>query len=358
MPETQKVTNLLITGMALCDPPSLIKAELPVSQWAQEQILANRIRLKRIIAGEEKSFLLVAGPCSIHEPGLVQEFGGKLAKLTSRGLHPDLFLLMRACFEKPRSVSRPRDWPGLIMDPHLALDGTHDFNTGIRRARKIALGLVNAGIPLATEILDPDLLQYFDDVLTMFWVGARTVQVPELRRVASGASMPVGFKNPTDGKIGSAIDAVESASHPNFFSGIDAETGRKATFDSAGNPSAFVILRGSDSGPNYDDQTVRETLGVLSRRGLSPFVLTDCSHGNSGKDPERQPEVFAAVVAQYRAGLRVGAMLESYLEEGRQEVLGPEGQRNVLRPGVSITDACTSWKTLQGLVKNAPWRLA
>ncbi len=234
----------------------------------------------------------------------------------------------------------------------MKLNGTHDFNRGIRRARRAAIGLLEQGLPLATEVLDPDMLQYFDDILTMCWVGARTVQVPALRCLASGASMPVGFKNPTDGKKIVAVDAVESASHPNFFSGPDPETGRKAFFDSAGNPDAFVILRGDDTGPNYDETMVRDTLSLLANRTLLPYVLTDCSHGNSRKDPAKQPAVFAEVLRQHRAGLRVGAMLESYLVAGRQEVV-KDGERTPLVPGQSITDACTDWETLRDLVCDA-----
>ncbi len=305
-----------------------------------------------MLTGEDKRLLVIAGPCSVDDEEPVVVFCRRLAKLAQE-VENRIILLPRLCFDKVRTISRPVDWPGMIMDPTFALDGTSDFNAGIRKARRIALLVAELGLPIATEVLDKDLVQYFDELFTLIWIGARTVQVPELRRYAGGVSMVVGFKNGLDGDITHALDGMESAGYPNWLTGPDAETGRKATFTSSGNKNTFLILRGGSNGPNYDRAHLDRARVELAARGLRDYILVDCSHGNSRKNHEMQPLVFHDVLQQRLAGLPVGMMLEAYLVPGRQDVLDKQGRRTEFVAGKSRTDACIGWTTLEGMVRSA-----
>jgi 3-deoxy-7-phosphoheptulonate synthase len=343
---TGRIIDAHITGATVWDAPEKVWSELPMEKSSEASVLDARQTVADIIHGKDERMLVVAGPCSIHEERPVLEYAHRLAELAHE-FRGKAFFVMRACFEKPRSISRAIDWPGLIMDPELRLDGTHDFNAGIRKARTIAHRLADTGMPLAMEILDPDTVQYIGDYASFVWTGARTVLTPNNRRVGSGLSMPAGFKNEPDGTFAGMLDAVESASHPNSFYGIDATTGRKATFKGDGNPDAFPILRGGRSGPNHDSVSMNTLFAEIEKRNLNRFALIDASHGNSKKDPTQQTTGFGRAV-QYRrhAHLNVGVMIESYLREGAQK---PHEAPRV--PGRSVTDACMSWEATEALVR-------
>jgi len=246
-------------------------------------------------------------------------------------------------FEKPRTTT---GWKGLINDPHL--DGSHDMATGLRLARKLLLDLAEGGLPAATEMLDPITPQYLADLVTWTGIGARTSESQTHREMASGLSMPVGFKNSTDGSIAPAVNAMSAALQPHRFLGIDSE-GQVSIVSTTGNPNCHLVLRGGTNGPNYDAESLAAVGVALGRAGLPDRVVVDCSHANSDKDPARQPAVAQAVAAQVAEGNHsiVGVMLESFLEEGRQDA--KPGSR--LTYGQSITDACMGWASTEPLLR-------
>lgn len=340
------IVDTHITGHVLWDSPAEIKGELPLDSKIEGMVYESRSSLMRIMRGTVKLFPIIAGPCSIHEEESALDFAERFNR-TTRIYRPEVLSMMRTCFEKPRTKTLPNVWAGGIMDPDLKLDGSHDFNVGIRNARRLLREIIKSGMPVAMEIMDPNVLPYLDDLLTYIWTGARNVLVPANRRMASGVSMPVGFKNGLDGNIGSALDAIESATHPNYFAGIHAETGRMATFDGKGNPNAFLILRGGEHGPNIDAASINHTVAELEKRRLNQFFLIDASHGNSRKDPDKQVIGFDVAIQFYRhMKLQVGVMVEAYIEGGNQPA-----NKQPLTPGLSITDACMSWPKFEELLK-------
>ena len=315
-------------------PPAILLEELPLSDAAAITVSRGREEVARILRGEDDRLVVIVGPCSIHDPGAAVDYAQRLHGLTEE-LAGDLRIVMRVYFEKPRTTV---GWKGLINDPNL--DGSFAINQGLRVGRRLLLDLAELGLPAGCEFLDPITPQFTSDLVTWGAIGARTTESQVHRELASACSMPVGFKNGTDGGVQIAIDAVRAAAHPHRFIGVT-EQGLAGIVSTAGNPDCHVILRGGAGGPNYDAISVRKTLSGLGDAGLPPRVMIDASHGNSEKDHRRQPMVVrevAAQIAQGEAGI-IGMMMESFLIDGRQELSDPSR----LVYGQSITDACMGW---------------
>jgi 3-deoxy-7-phosphoheptulonate synthase len=323
--------------------PRALKAELPMTEAANQTVVASRERVNNILEQKDPRLLVVVGPCSIHDTNAALEYGTRLNALRQE-LAARMEIVMRVYFEKPRSTI---GWKGLINDPHL--DGTYDMETGLKRARRLLLDLTAMGLPTATEVLDPIIVQYIDDLVTWAAIGARTIESQTHREMASGLSMPVGFKNGTDGSLQIAVDAMHSARTPHSFLGID-QDGVTSIIRTTGNPTGHIVLRGGRSHPNYDAESIRQTEATLTQAGLPPVLMVDCSHANSGKQPARQEEVWRSIIEQRVAGTRsvIGAMVESNLWEGNQPF--PRNPSE-LRYGVSITDACISWETTERFLR-------
>jgi 3-deoxy-7-phosphoheptulonate synthase len=321
--------------------PRELLGELPLSAAHTDTVLRGRSAAQAVLNREDDRLLVVVGPCSVHDPVATLDYAQRLAGRES-ALESELLVTMRVYFEKPRTTT---GWKGLINDPHL--DGTGDVNTGLRTARKLLLEILSLGVPVGCEFLDPITPQYISDAVSWGAIGARTTESQIHRQLGSGMSMPIGFKNRTDGNVQVAVDAVRAAAVPHAFAGID-PGGSPAIMYTRGNPDCHIILRGGHDRPNYDAGSVRRALELLRAAGLPERLMIDCSHDNSGKDPARQPDVADAVGSQVAAGERaiVGAMLESFLVGGRQELdPAPGGGAESLRYGQSITDGCLDWDT-------------
>jgi len=318
--------------VALMTPRALLE-ELPLTDRHAEAVLSGRAQAHAVLDGEDDRLLVIVGPCSVHDPEATLDYARRLAERAS-ALSDELLVAMRVYFEKPRTTV---GWKGLINDPHL--DGSGDVNHGLRAARSLLLEVLSLGLPIGCEFLDPFIPQYISDAVSWGAIGARTVESQTHRQLGSGLSMPVGFKNRTDGDIQVAADALRAAAVPQAFAGIDTD-GVPAVMYTRGNPDCHIILRGGRERPNYGAEAVASALELLRRAGLPQRVMVDCSHDNSGRDAERQPAVAADVAGQVAGGQRavIGVMLESFLEGGRQE-LGA----GALRYGQSITDACLDW---------------
>ena len=315
-------------------PNELLHA-LPKSAAQANFITGARREIHKIIFGDDRRLLLIVGPCSIHDLDAGRDYGRRLAAL-GRQVADRIVIAMRVYFEKPRTTV---GWKGLIMDPRL--DGSHDIAEGLRLARTFLRDVLDLGLPTATEMLDPITPQYIADLVCWCAIGARTAESQTHRQMASGLSMPLGFKNGTDGNLQTAINAIRAASQPQTFLGIDLD-GHASAIVTRGNPNCHIVLRGGAAGPNYSPEHVGEAERLLAAAGLPQAILVDCSHGNSAKQPERQPEVLRAVLAQITAGNTsiMGAMLESNLGAGSQAFPQPKAS---LRYGVSITDPCIDW---------------
>ena len=312
--------------------PTLLHGELPLSETAGRTVREARERIKAILRGDDQRLLVIVGPCSVHDVEAAQEYAAAIAEEHKR--HRDqLEVVMRVYFEKPRTTV---GWKGLINDPHL--DGSYDINTGLRLARGLLLHLADMGLPAATELLDPVVPQYIADLISWTAIGARTTESQTHREMASGLSMPIGFKNGTDGSAITAINAMEAAARPHHFLGINKD-GQAAIVTTTGNPDGHLVLRGGKQGTNYHREAIEEASAALVKDGLPARVMVDCSHGNSNKDYRRQGEVAAQVAEQLRAGSRdvMGVMIESHLVAGNQKI-SPD--RSALTYGQSITDAC------------------
>lgn len=350
MSAMHKVENVHIRGLVPLVSPAELKLAVPVSERAVKTVLAGREAVKSILSGEDDRLMAVVGPCSIHDIDAALEYALRLAEVAER-IGDRVFVAMRAYFEKPRTVV---GWKGLINDPHL--DGTFDMATGLERARRFLLRLAEMGLPAATEMLDPITPQYIADLVTWASIGARTTESQTHRQMASGLSMPIGYKNGTDGDLGVAINAMAAAAQPHSFLGIDL-SGRTCMVQTTGNPWGCVIVRGGRSGPNYDKASLRAAVKRLEEAHLPSRLVIDCSHANSAKDFRRQAAVWRDAIAQRVEGERhlIGLMLESYLEEG-QQALGSDPRQ--LSRGVSITDACLGWDETATLLLEAHEALA
>ena len=322
--------------------PALLHRELPLGNTAATTVREARERIKAILRGEDRRLLVIVGPCSVHDVGAAREYAAAIAAEHER--HRDqLEVVMRVYFEKPRTTV---GWKGLINDPHL--DGSYDINTGLRRARGLLLHLAELGLPAATELLDPVVPQYIADLISWTAIGARTTESQTHREMASGLSMPIGFKNGTDGSASTAINAMEAAAKPHHFLGIS-QQGNAAIVSTTGNPDGHLVMRGGKGGPNYGPEAVAAAAAQLAAEGLPARLMVDCSHGNSNKDYRRQGEVLRQVAEQVAGGsLHVmGVMLESHLVEGSQKIPTDLSQ---LTYGQSITDACIALDTTLALL--------
>ena len=346
---TQPTYDLNVVRMRSLVYPRDVKRAQPGTLASNQTVVASREAVVRILRGEDRRLLAIVGPCSIHDERAALEYAQRLRTLADE-LSDRLCIVMRVYFEKPRTTV---GWKGLINDPHL--DGSFDIEHGIRIARAILLRITEMGLPAGTEVLDPITPQYIADLVTWSAIGARTTESQTHRQMASGLSMPVGFKNGTDGSFEIALDALASAREPHSFLGID-EAGTTVIIDTRGNPWGHLILRGGRSGPNYDRATIAEGTDALRRRGLSTGLLVDCSHANAKKRHENQALVWRSVIEQRTAGNMdlIGLMLESNLHEGNQ----PLGNNPAsLRYGVSITDECIGWDQTEELLREAHARL-
>lgn len=313
--------------------PAILEEELPLDDARAAVVRHGRQQVERILSGEDPRLLVVIGPCSIHDPQAAAEYASRLSAVAPQ-FAGELLLVMRVYFEKPRTVV---GWKGLINDPEL--DGSYQINRGLRLARQVLLDVTGHGLPAATEFLDTTLGQYYADLVSWGAIGARTVESQVHRELASGLSMPVGFKNRTDGDIQVAIDAIQSSRHPHWFPSLTRE-GAPAVMGTTGNNRTHLVLRGGTLGTNYQRAAIRAAAGKLEKHQLPPFLMVDCSHANSGKDPARQPAVAADLATQIAEGERAIAavMIESHLFGGTQNYT-----QRPLTYGQSITDACLSW---------------
>jgi 3-deoxy-7-phosphoheptulonate synthase len=321
--------------------------EIPLGEKTSEVVARSREQIQAILRGENDRLLLVVGPCSIHDPDAALEYARRLAEVRGE-VERDLLVVMRVYFEKPRTTV---GWKGLINDPHL--DESFAINRGLRLARRLLLDLAELGVPVGCEFLDPITPQFIADVVSWGAIGARTSESQVHRELASGLSMPVGFKNATDGNVQVAIDAIRCAAYPHCFLSVTKQS-VAAIVATAGNEDCHVILRGGASGPNYHPASLAAVGHALVQAGLPNRVMVDCSHANSGKDFTRQPAVAADLAGQIGDGNRsiVGLMMESFLEDGRQDY----GKGLDLVYGQSVTDACMSWertRPLFGLLADA-----
>ncbi|MFO8026825.1 MAG: 3-deoxy-7-phosphoheptulonate synthase [Opitutales bacterium] len=345
----KKVTDINITSKTLLPSPLELCGEISKSDATEQFVAESRDAIHRIIFGDDRRLLLVVGPCSIHDLEAGRDYAKKLAELSQK-VSDRMLLVMRVYFEKPRTTV---GWKGLIMDPKL--DGTSDIPEGLRIARRFLREVIEIGVPTATELLDPITPQYIADLICWSAIGARTTESQTHRQMASGLSMPLGFKNGTDGGLDVAINAIKAASQTQTFLGIDNE-GRANALTTKGNPNCHIVLRGGSNGPNYGADDVAQAREKIESAGLIPAIMTDCSHANSGKDPARQPEVFQEIVRQSLTERSViGAMVESNLEHGNQSFPQPIEE---LKYGVSITDGCIDWPTTESMILKAHRDLA
>jgi 3-deoxy-7-phosphoheptulonate synthase len=342
-------SNLRIRSLEPLVPPARLSALLPLDAAATRTIVEGRQAVERVLAGEDARLMAIVGPCSIHDLDAARDYAARLLRLAER-VGDRLLVVMRVYFEKPRTTV---GWKGLINDPHL--DDSFDVGTGLRLARGLLIDLARMGLPTATEFLEPITPQYIADTIVLGAIGARTTESPTHRQMASGLSMPVGFKNSTDGSLQAAVDAMQSARAAHSFLGIDNEGGT-CVVSTAGNPWGVLMLRGGRSGSNYAPEILHEARTKLEAAGLPACVIVDCSHANSGKDHRRQSVVWRDVLAQRVAGDRsiVGMMLESNIHPGNQPVCS---DRSRLQYGVSVTDGCIGWEETEQLLLEAHTRL-
>jgi 3-deoxy-7-phosphoheptulonate synthase len=326
-----RVSDTRIVGYEPLLSPAALLHELPLGEVQQETVARTRAEVRGVLDGADDRLLVVTGPCSVHDPKAALDYAARLADLRER-LADDLLIVMRVYFEKPRTVT---GWKGLINDP--GMDGSFDVHRGLRTARRLLLDIVGSGMPVGCEWLDPITPQYIADTVTWGAIGARTTESQVHRQLASGLSMPIGFKNGTDGDIQVAVDACRASATSHTFFGVT-PAGAGAVVTTSGNTDTHVILRGGRTGPNYSSSHVTKALDLISAAGLPRRIMVDASHGNSGKDHRRQMGVADSLAEQLSGGQHgvAGVMLESFLVAGRQE----PGDPATLTYGQSVTDAC------------------
>lgn len=342
------ITALSRTGRktrALASPQEL-RQQLPLSTQLAQRVQQQREQVRNIINGEDSRLLVVIGPCSIHSIDEAIEYAERLAALSDQ-VSEHMLLAMRVYIEKPRTTV---GWKGLLYDPHL--DGSADMAMGLQLSRQLMLRMLELNLPVTTELLQPLAASYFDDLLSWAAVGARTSESQVHREMVSGLPLPVGFKNGTDGSVEIALDAMRSAAHAHQHFGLDAQ-GRAALVESNGNPDTHLVLRGGHQGPNYDNHSIAQACAAMTKAGLDPSIMVDCSHANSGKNPQLQPQVLHSVLTQRAAGNRNlrAVMLESNLMDGQQALC------DNLQYGVSITDGCLGWDNTEKMLLNAVQQL-
>ena len=339
---TKPTNDVHVKSLRPLVPPAILIEEIPLDKAQATAVQCHRAAIGDVVLGNDHRLVAVVGPCSIHETSAALEYAGRLQRLAAR-LEDDILVVMRVYFEKPRTTV---GWKGLINDPHL--DGSFAINEGLRIARKLLRDIVDLGLPAGCEFLDPISPQFMTDLVAWGAIGARTTESQVHRELASGLSMPVGFKNGTDGNVKVAVEGVISARHPHRFLGVT-EQGLAAIVSTMGNAHGHVILRGGDKGPNYHANAVEVAAEALKKADLPPHLMVDASHGNSNKDFRQQSVVIDALVGQIVEGSRIimGVMMESFLVEGRQDLQA----RQALVHGQSITDACIGWATTEQVLE-------
>ena len=332
----------VVSTEQLISPVELVR-QIPLSPAAEKTVLEGREQIRRILSGEDDRMMMVVGPCSIHDEKAAVDYAARILELRKE-LEDKLLIVMRVYFEKPRTTV---GWKGLIYDPHL--NDTFDIDEGLRIARRLMHSIAELGVYAGTEFLDPIVPQYLADLVSWATIGARTTESQTHRQMASGLSMPVGFKNGTDGNPQTAVDAMIAAESSHAFLGID-HYGQTSVIHTSGNPDGHLVLRGGRSGPNYSEPFVSEAQALLNASGVRTDLLVDCSHGNSNKDHTLQPVAFRDVVSQRAEGNEhiIGCMLESNLNPGAQKL---NGDRDSLQYGVSVTDACIGWDETADLLR-------
>ncbi len=322
--------------------PELLHKDLPIDPEASELVSLTRKKIQDILRGDDSRILVIVGPCSVHDVDAAKDYAKRLQPFRLR-YADKLEIVMRVYFEKPRTTV---GWKGLINDPHL--DGSYDINTGLRRARGLLLDLAKEGMPAATELLDPVVPQYIADLISWTAIGARTTESQTHREMASGLSMPVGYKNGTDGTATIAINAMQAAARPHHFLGIN-QDGQASIVSTTGNPDGHLVLRGGKNGTNYHLAAIESVASELTDSGMVNRVMVDCSHGNSNKDFRRQSEVLREVAKQLNQGSKylMGVMLESHIVEGNQKL---SSNLSELVYGQSVTDACINIETTEQLL--------
>ncbi len=331
----KKIHNLHITDVKSLLSPFELKNGYPITELNNKTVVESRKTIINILNKKDNRLMAIVGPCSIHDVKVAIEYAEKLKALKHK-IEDRIFIIMRTYFEKPRTTI---GWKGLITDPWL--NGTYDIASGLKMARKLLLDITAMGIPCASEMLDPIVPQYIADLISWASIGARTTESQTHREMASGLSMPVGFKNGTSGNLKLAINAMESARHPHSFIGID-QYGKASIFNTSGNTASHIILRGGRSGPNYYEENVEEAEAIISNLEIPPAIIVDCSHANSEKQYTRQQRVLHSILDQRKRGRNsiVGFMIESNLKSGSQKI--PDDLNNLVY-GQSITDACIDW---------------
>jgi 3-deoxy-7-phosphoheptulonate synthase len=344
-----RVSDLHIAHNIPLPAPALLQAEIPRSETQAEFVARSRETIASILFGSDSRLLVIVGPCSIHDTEAGLEYARRLAALSER-LKDKLYIVMRVYFEKPRTTV---GWKGLIMDPKL--DGSDNIPEGLRRARTFLREVIDLGLPTATELLDPITPQYIADLVSWSAIGARTTESQTHRQMASGLSMPLGFKNTTSGDLTAAINAVKAASRPQTFLGVS-EQGVASAVSTTGNPHCHIILRGGEAGPNYDESSISSARDSLKAAKIDPVLVVDASHANCGKDDKKMADVFREIVRQRAAGDTsiIGTMLESNLVAGSQSFPQPLDQ---LVRGQSITDKCIDWDLTDKILHEAAAQL-
>lgn len=342
-----RTNNLRIAQELPLVSPAELSREVPMTEQAASTVAGAREAVSAILTRRDRRMLAVVGPCSIHDTEAALDYAARLAAL-ARKYQDRMLIIMRVYFEKPRTAL---GWRGLIVDPHM--DGSYDIPRGVRLARELLIRINSMGLPAGSEILDPIIPQYTGELLSWASVGARTTESQTHREMASGLSMPVGFKNATDGDVQIAVNAIVAAGSPHSFVGIDRD-GNTIVMRTTGNPDAHLILRGGRSGPNFDRVHVDSAKESLALSGLTPSIVVDCSHGNSEKKPERQALVVKDILSQREdpSSPLVGFMLESFLENGCQS---PAPKAGGLTYGVSVTDPCIGWTETAEILEEV-WR--
>lgn len=344
MPKNQ-LRNIRIISQEPLLTPRLLRAELPATATAKKTVQAGRQAIENILDRKDNRIFVIVGPCSIHDLDAAMTYAKRLKKLAER-VQETIYVVMRVYFEKPRTTV---GWKGFINDPDL--NDSFNITKGLRLGRKLLLDLAEMGMPTATEALDSATPQFIGDLISWTAIGARTSESQTHREMSSGLSTPVGFKNGTDGSLATCVNAMQSASFPHSFLGIDSD-GQIAITHSTGNPYSHVVLRGGRNGPNYDSVNIALTEQALGEANLSQSIVVDCSHANSNKNPILQPLVMENCIHQITDGNRsiVGLMIESHLNEGSQKI---SSDLKKLRYGVSVTDGCISWETTEEMLRKA-----
>ncbi|MBT5378887.1 MAG: 3-deoxy-7-phosphoheptulonate synthase [Opitutae bacterium] len=342
----QQTSDIRITQNKTLPAPEILRQEIAKTPKQAEFVLESRKQIASSLNGKDDRLLVIVGPCSIHDTQAGIEYAKNLAGL-SHEIEDRILVAMRVYFEKPRTTV---GWKGLIMDPDL--NNTCNLEKGLRTARSFLRDILDLRLPTATELLDPITPQYISDLLSWTAIGARTTESQTHRQMASGLSMPVGFKNATSGNVNAAINAILASSQEQTFLGID-RNGKASAVTTTGNPECHLILRGGDNGANYDELSVRKAQDAIEAAGIDTSIMIDCSHANSQKDPAKQPEVLTEIIRQFKdPDLRVSsAMIESNLLHGSQKF--PPTNETKLQYGLSITDGCVDWKTTETILRKA-----